>query len=184
MYFIKLILVAEVIGIPINADLEAFSIETNDQIDISAAVNDYDNYGYDNGDVDNKKYFVDKSRFATTAILNYVWNDEGKHIGYNLHFDMKFRSGNIHICMFQSKTGNGVLRISGFTDFTYKWDDCGEDEGEIVKEVLESVNGITTEPDRLFKCLPRIKYILVTNDDFDKSEIVSINCVKRATPFI
>jgi len=182
MYFIKLLFLTEVIGIPIDSDLEAFSIETNDQVDLSAVIND--DYDYGNSDDDNKKYFVDKSRFTTTAILNYVWNGDGKHIGYNLHFDMKFRSGNIHICMFQSKTGNGVLRISGFTDFTYKWDNCDEAEGAIVKDILESVNGITTEPDRLFKCLPRIKYILVTNENFDKSEIVSINCVKKATPFI
>ena len=92
MHFIKLIFVAEVIGIPINADLETFSIETNDQIDLSAAINDYngyDDYDYGDGDGENKKYFAEKSRFATTAILNYVWNDAGIHIGYNLHFDMK-----------------------------------------------------------------------------------------------
>ena len=180
MHFIELLFITQVIGIPIDTDLEAFSIETNDQVDFSAAINDYNHYDYGNSDGDNKKYFVDKSRFATTAILNYVWNGDGKHIGYNLHFDMKFRSGNIHICMFQSKTGNGVLRISGFTDFTYKWDNCDEAEGAIVKNILESVSGITTEPDRLFKCLPRIKYILVTNENFDKSKIVSINSVQNA----
>ena len=86
--------------------------------------------------------------------------------------------------MFQSKTGSGVLRISGFTDFTYKWDSCGEKEGAIVNEILESVNGITTEPDRLFKCLPRIKYILVTNENFDKAEIVSKNSVTVALPVV
>ena len=141
-----------------DADLKVFSIESN--------YYDYDDY-------DKEKYFVEKSRFATTAILNYVWDKDGSHIGYNLHFDMKFGSGNIHFCMFQSITGSGVLRISGFTDFTYKWETCTETEGAIVNDILASINGITTEPDRTFRCLPKIKYILVSTENFDKSQIVS-----------
>ena len=50
MHFIELIFVAEVIGIPINADLETFSIETSDQIDLSAVIKDYDDYDYGNYD--------------------------------------------------------------------------------------------------------------------------------------
>lgn len=171
MIFGQLIFVTGVIGFPTNNHGNS-DLERKDQFDITAAVNDYDDYGdyeEDNG----KKYFVEKSRFATTAILNYVWSDHGKHIGYNLHFDMKFGSGNIHFCLFQSKTGSGVLRISGFTDFTYKWENCNKTEGAIVTDILESINGITTEPDRLFRCIPRIKYILVTDQNFDKSDIVS-----------
>ena len=159
----QLAFIVGVIGFPapqndMDADLEVFSIESN---------------YYDYEDYDEEKFFVKKSRFATTAILNYVWDNDGSHIGYNLHFDMKFGSGNIHFCMFQSTAGSGILRISGLTDFTYKWKNCTETEGAIVNAILDSINGITTEPDRTFRCLPKIKYILVSNENFDKSQIVS-----------
>ena len=65
------------------------------------------------------------------------------------------------------------MRISGFTDFTYKWETCTETEGAIVNDILASINGITTEPDRTFRCIPKIKYILVSTENFDKSQIVS-----------